>query len=100
MHVGLVGKKRRLSLGAAESRPSIWVAYRELIEPRLFCSAGSGERRRREGREAIAIDPVGQSPWSAEPLCGSVPQQSIDNRVASSLRRLENTHFILVSTRA
>jgi len=49
VHVGLAGKKRRLSLGAMESRPSIWVAYRELIEPRLFCSAGSGKRRRREG---------------------------------------------------
>ena len=49
VHVDLIGGKRRLSLGAAESRPSIWVAYRELIEPRLFCSADSGERRRRVG---------------------------------------------------
>ena len=49
MHVDLIGEKRRLSLGAAESRPSIWVAYRELIEPRLLCSADSGERRRRVG---------------------------------------------------
>jgi len=39
-----------------ESRPSIWVAYRELIEPRLLCSAGSGKRRRREG-------PSGPTNW-------------------------------------
>ena len=56
VHVGLVGKERRLSLGAAESRPSIWVAYRELFTPRLRSSAGSGKRRRREG-------PTGPTNW-------------------------------------
>ena len=96
MHVDLIGGKRRLSLGAMESRPSIWVAYRELITPRLGCSAGSGKRRRREEREAIVIDPVGQWPWSAEPLCGSVPQKSISNRL---LRHWDSSKTYIIIAR-
>ena len=69
------------------------MAYRELFTPRLGSSAGNAKRRRRVGREAIVIDLVGQWPWSAEPLCGSVPHKSINNRVASSLGRLENIYL-------
>ena len=56
MHVGLVGKKRCLSLEQRASRPCVWVACREPFVPRLNSSAGSSKRRRRvepEGSKTI-----------------------------------------------